>query len=130
MAYPYSGRWGTEWQASKTAVDYDPGDLIANDATNNILATSTTTNLVGINKIDKPSTDTGVQAIPLWVPKDRSATFACTVTGTFTAADEGSYFDLSDHVTVNTAASTYKVVRCVKYLTSTLGVFCFNDPIS
>jgi hypothetical protein len=52
------------------------------------------------------------------------------VTGTFTAADEGSYFDLSNSTTVNTAGTTYKVVRCQKFLTSTLGVFSINDPIS
>jgi hypothetical protein len=80
--------------------------------------------------VDKPSTDSGVQKIPLWVPKDKSATFVAVVTGTFTAADEGSYFDLSDELTVNTAGTTYKVVKCVKYLTSTKGVFSFNDPIS
>ena len=130
MCAPYSGRWGSSWQATAASTDYDIGDLIANNATNNILATSTTTNLVGICVQDKPSSDTGVQKIMLKVPKDRNATFTAVVTGTFTAADEGSYFDLSDELTVNTGANTYKVVRCVKYLSSTSGVFCFNDPIT
>lgn len=130
MCSPYSGRWGTSWQASKTAIDYDIGDLLMNDGTNNILATSSAGNLVGICVVDKPSTDTGVQKIMIKVPKDRSATFLAAVTGTFTAADEGSYFDLSDELTVNTGATTYKVVRCVKYINATTGVFAFNDPIS
>lgn len=130
MAYQFNGRWGTEWQASKASTDYDIGDLIANDDTNNVLATSSTKNIVGICVSDKPSTDATTAAIAIKVPKDRSATFVCTVTGTFTKADEGSYFDLSDELTVNTGATTYKVVRCVKYINSTTGVFAINDPIS
>jgi len=130
MCYQFNGAWTTQWQSSKTAIDYDIGDLIANDATNNVLATSSTINIVGICVSDKPSTDTSTDKIALKVPKDSSATFVAVVTGTFTAADEGSYFDLSDHLTVNTAASTYKVVKCVKYINSTTGVFSINDPIT
>jgi len=130
MCYPYSGRWATQWQASKASTDYDVGDILANDATNNVLATSSSTNNIGICKTDKPSTDATTGKIGMWVPKDKSASFVAVVTGTFTAADEGSYYDLSDELTVNTAANTYKTVKCVKYLTSTKGVFSFNDPIS
>jgi hypothetical protein len=130
MAYQFNGRWGTSWQASKTAIDYDIGDLIANDDTNNVLATATTKNIIGICVSDKPSTDTSTDKIAIKVPKDKSASFVATVTGTFTAADEGSAFDLSDHLTVNTAGTTFKVVRCVKYINATTGVFTINDPIS
>jgi hypothetical protein len=64
------------------------------------------------------------------VPKDKSATFVATVTGTFAKANEGRYFDLSDSKTVNTAATTYKPVRCVRYINDTTGVFAINDPIA
>lgn len=130
MCYQYNGRWGTQWLESEASVDYDIGDLIANNATGNVLSTSSTTNIVGICVSDKPSTDATTAKIAIKVPKDKSATFVAVVTGTFTSDDEGKYFDLSDHLTVNTAASTYKVVRCVKYINSTTGVFSINDPIS
>lgn len=130
MCYQFNGRWGTEWQASKASTDYDIGDLLMNDGTNNVLATSAAENLVGICVSDKPSTDATTAKIAIKVPKDKSATFVAAVTGTFTAADEGSYFDLSDELTVNTAGTTYKVVRCVKYINATTGVFAINDPIS
>lgn len=130
MASPYSGQWGRIKVASKAATDYDIGDILYDDGTNPVLGTTTSGNIMGISCSDKPSTDATTDAIYISVPKDRSATFLAAVTGTFTKACEGRYYDLSDEVTVNTAASTYKVVRCVKYLNSTTGVFSINDPIS
>lgn len=130
MAYPYGGRWGTIKVASKASTDYDIGDIIENDGTNPILGTTTSKNIMGICKTDKSSTDATTDAIYLHVPKDRSATFLAAVTGTFTKAYEGRYFDLSDELTVATSGTTYKVVRCVKFINSTTGVFSINDPIT
>lgn len=130
MAYQYSGRWGTIKVASAASTDYDIGDIIYDDATNPVLGTTTSTNVMGICVTDKPSTDATTGDIYIKVPKDRSATFVATVTGTFTKACEGRFYDLSDELTVNTAATTYKPVRCVRYINSTTGVFSINDPIS
>lgn len=130
MAYAKRGRWGSIKVASKASVDYDIGDMIATDATNPILGVSTSPSLMGICMTDKPSTDATTGGIVLKVPKDRSCTFVAAVTGTFTKACEGRFYDLSDELTVNTAATTYKPVRCVKFLSSTLGEFAFNDPIA
>lgn len=130
MAYEYDGRWGTRNHASKASTAYAAGELVANDDTNNVPATSTTKNIIGICMKDKASTDSATTRLPIRMPKDKGAGFVMAVTGTFTTADEGSYFDLSNSTTVNTAGTTYKVVRCQKFLTSTLGVFSINDPIS
>lgn len=130
MATTYSGNWGTIAVASKAATDYDVGDLLYDDGTNPVLGTSSSKTLMGICKSDKPSTDATTGTIYISVPKDRSATFTAVVTGTLTKAMEGKYLDLSDEVTVNAAGTTNKPVRCVKFLSATLGVFSINDPIS
>lgn len=130
MAYQYKGKWGTRKIASKASTDYDIGDMIAPDETNPILGTTTSKTLLGICITDKPSSDATTGDIFLKVPKDKSSTFIATVTGTFTKACEGRSYDLSDELTVTTAATTYKPVRCVKFINSTTGEFVINDPIS
>lgn len=130
MAYPYGGRWGIIKVASKASTDYDIGDILSDDATNPVLGSGSSTNIMGFCVTDKPSSDTTTGDIYIKVPKDRSATFLAAVTGTFTKAYEGRYFDLSDELTVDTAATTHKVVRCVKFINSTTGVFSINDPIA
>lgn len=130
MASPYSGRWGRVYSASKTATDYDIGDILYDDATNIVLGTTTSTNVVGICCTDKPSTDTSTDSIYISVPKDRSATFIATVSGTFTKADEGQYMDLASETAITADTHTYKPVRCVKYINATTGVFAINDPIT
>lgn len=130
MAHQASGRWTTIKVASKASTDYDIGDILYDDGTNPVPGKKTSGNVMGICITDKPSTDATTGDIYIKVPKDRSATFYAAVTGTFTKACEGRFYDLSDELTVNTAATTYKVVRCVKYLSSTSGLFSINDPIS
>jgi hypothetical protein len=130
MAHQAGGRWTTIKVASAASTDYDIGDILYDDGTNPVLGTTTSGNVMGICITDKPSTDATTGDIYIKVPKDRSATFYAAVTGTFTKACEGRFYDLSDELTVNTAATTYKVVRCVKYLSSTSGLFSINDPIS
>jgi hypothetical protein len=130
MAHQHGGRWGTVKVASKASTAYAIGDLVYNDGTNIIPAIATSGNLLGICKQVKSSGDAGTWGIAIAVPKDKSATFVLKVTGTFTKAYEGKYMDLSDAVTANTAATTYKPVRCVKYINDELGVFAINDPIA
>lgn len=52
-----------------------------------------------------------------------------TVTGTLAATNIGDGFDMSDSVTVNAAANTYKVVTCTKYISATEGLFTIGKNI-
>ena len=130
MAYPAKGEWGMIKVASKASTDYDIGDMLFTDGTNPVLGTSSAKTLMGICATDKPSTDTTAGDIFIMVPKDRSATFVATVTGTLTKAMEGVYMDLSNETTINAAGTTNKPVRCVKFISATEGEFSINDPIS
>jgi hypothetical protein len=130
MAYPAKGEWGMIKVASKASTDYDIGDMLYDDGTNPVLGVSTAKTLIGICATDKPSTDTTTGDIFIMVPKDRSATFNATVTGTLAKASEGLYMDLSSETVINAAGSTHKPVRCVRYISTTEGEFSINDPIA
>lgn len=130
MAHQFTGSWTRTKQASKASTDYDIGDILYNDGTDTVLGTTTSGNIAGICMTDKPSTDATTGDIYIAVPTGENSTFLAAVTGTFTKACEGRRYDLSDELTVNTAASTYKVVKCVKFINSTTGAFAICSPIS
>jgi hypothetical protein len=131
MAKPFSGSWTSRWYRSKaSSIDYDKGDLLYSDGTDIALATTTSSNILGICDTDKPSTDATNNRIKVLVPRNRAATFTAATTGTFTSALEGRRVDASDEVTVAVTATTYKVFTIVKCLTSSTGVFSINDPIA
>jgi hypothetical protein len=130
MANQWGGRWGTVKVASKTTTAYEIGDMVYSDATNVVPGASTAPTVLGICKVTKAVGDAGTWDVHVAVPKDKSATFVASVTGTFTKAYEGRSFDLHNATTVNTAGTTYKPVRCVKYINATTGVFAINDPIA
>lgn len=129
MARIYSGSWTSIRMPTKASTAYTKGNILMNDGTDNIDATSAAGNIRGITDETKASA-ANTNSIKVLIPRGKSSWFEAAVTGTFTKACEGRSYDMSNATTVNTGATTYKVVRCEKYLTSTLGVFSVNDPIS
>lgn len=130
MAYPYKGKWGSKWYATKASTAYAVGDLIGDDGTNLIPSTATLTQLVAICDQVKAVGDATTTRIKFRVPKDQFATFISTVTGTMTAAMEGNRYDLSDSTTVNVGATTYKVVRAEKFISATKGEFSISPAVT
>lgn len=130
MARPKGGSWTSRWYRTKASTAYAKGDFLMSDATDIIVGTSAATNLVGICDTTKAAADTGTGRVKVLCPRDKSATLEAATTGTFTAALEGRRVDLSDGTTVAVTSTTYKVLTVVKFLSSTLGEFAINDPIT
>lgn len=61
--------------------------------------------------------------VPVKIPQGRFFLVEADVTSGLVAADVGGEFDLTDASTVNRAASTVDVVRCVKVISGTKGLF-------
>ena len=98
-----------------------------------IPATSTSTTIVGICKeaIGTTGDDRYTTAGLIEIEEiDSEDVFEMLVTGTFTAANENTYLDLSDAVTVNADASAVDIVWCVKYIDATHGLFKINANAS
>ena len=64
------------------------------------------------------------------IPKTPYSEFEADVTGTLTATDVGTQFDLSTAGLVNKAGTTYKVVTCVGYQSATKGRFILNSNLA
>lgn len=126
MFQPGPGNWAYIHIPSKASTEYENGDLLQNDGTDNIPATSTSTNHVGICLDDKSSSDTTTDKILVAVPRDASAQCLADVSGTLTAAMVGRYFDLVDSETVNQAASAVDAVQLTKFISATKGLFWIN----
>ena len=52
---------------------------------------------------------------------------ATDITGTLTAAMQGTYLDLSNSLVVNAGATSKLVVFCVKFISATEGIFMLNS---
>ena len=59
-------------------------------------------------------------------PAEQSAEFEADVSGTLAITSVGSKFDLSDASTVNQAGTTYQVVTCTGFISSSKGRFALN----
>lgn len=127
---PYDLEWETEYLPTKTATQYNPGDLIANDATDNVPATSTTGRPLGIIDELKPSTDTSTDDIKVLVPKTINAKMRGNVgTGTLTKAMIGRRVDLKDADEVDVNASSVDPLIVAGFISATEGVFKINQAI-
>ena len=96
-------------------------------------ATSTSVTIKGIFKeaIETTGDDRYTTAGLIEIEEiDSEDVFEMLVTGTFTAANENTYLDLLDAVTVNADASAVDIVWCVKYIDATHGLFKINANAS
>jgi len=123
---PANGKWFTRAFASKTGTLYEVGDPIYNDGTNNIAVVSTSDKALGICAQAKLAATADTSDLLMWVP-DNAATFEAPVTtGAIAKDDEGQSFDFTDKDGVDATGTTENVVRLVKFLTTTKGIFTFD----
>ena len=113
------------------SVTFTKGNLV--QLTSGLVATATnqSTKHVGIILECVASTDsnfaTAAVKVKIAVPTEPSCEFEATVTGTLVTTSLGVTYDLTDASTVNQAGTTYDVVTCVGFITSTKGRFILNS---
>lgn len=122
---PYSGRPETVEIATKASTQYDVGDPLYNDGTNEVPAVSTTDKVSYVAAEAKSSSDATTGKISVYKVKGHQFRAPVT-TGTPTAAYEGRLVDLDDADGVNVSATTEKCVRIDKYLSDTEVVVSFD----
>lgn len=92
------------------------------------LATSSTANTAIVGILDKAVATTDddyatARLLPVLVPVEKHVIYEADVTSGLVAADIGLEQDLTDEATVNRAASSVDVAKCVKVLSTTKGEF-------
>lgn len=129
--YPFRGQWVTKRIPTKANTAYVQSTLVGSDATDIVPMTSSITNIVGIVKEAKASAN-NTNKITIMVPKNKSCTYLCDdVAGTLTAAMVGRRFDGgADAGKIDAGATTYKHAKCEKFVSSTIGEFSINDPVT
>ena len=131
-----SGKWTARWLPKKVSTAFSANSLVSADDGYATPADSTTgaadEPVAGVYPgpaITSASSNYATTAeIMIMVPIG-PATIRATVTGTFAATNVGDGFDMSDSVTVNAAANTYKTVTCVKYVSTTEGIFMIGKSL-
>lgn len=124
-----SGCPNIERYTNAISTAYANNALVYADGSGGVIpADSTSGDHIGITKEAITSTDpryTTAGKISVDVIDDNDI-FEADVTGTFTAANVGNFYDLSDSGTVNVGATSKKVVLCVGYISATRGLFKIN----
>jgi hypothetical protein len=124
-----SGLWTTVWRKKKASTTFAKKQLV--DLSSGYIqpSTSSTKQVFGVNQDNEyANTDTTTVEIPVLVPRGYDSYVRATATGTLAATDEGSEFDLLDSQTVNKAASTHDPVKCIRYISTTEGIFALTVP--
>lgn len=107
------------------------GALVAWSSGRLIAATSTTapSTIAGVLVKAIAATDSDyatTRNVAVRVPVENYVEWEADVTATLVVADVGLYCDLTDSVTVNRGASTYDVVQCSGFKSTTKGYFILN----
>jgi len=109
------------------SVTFTKGDLVM--FTSGLVATATVQSEthLGIIQTDVTSGDsdfaTAAVKVPVMIPSSPADEFEATVTGTLVTTSVGLTYDLSSASVVNQGGTTYGVVECVGFITSTKGRF-------
>lgn len=106
------------------------GDLVALSSGQLIDATSSTAEHVGVLRKTTASTDADYASttfLPVEVPVELYVEWLADVTASMTAAQLGIACDLTDAATVNTGATSHKVVRPTQFISATKGLFVINS---
>lgn len=115
------------WLPRTASVTFTKGDLV--QLTSGLVATATaqSENHIGIIETAVTSGDsnfaTSAVKVPVRVPLSPMAEIEATVTGTLVTTSIGLSYDLTNASTVNQAGTTYGVVTCVGFISSTKGRF-------
>lgn len=130
MFEPASRDWTMRKVPSKASTTYSAGMMIYSDGTDNVpTATSTQVGVLGIAQEAKASSTTTTD-IHILCPCSVNSTFYADVTGTLTVGHRGQWFDFAAGGTaIAQGASTYDTVECVKYISSSKGVFRLNPTL-
>lgn len=106
------------------------GNLVAMASGYIIASTSSTTNNIGIGMRTTASTDSDYAlntVYPVLVPRNGlDSLFVGPATASATAAQAGTFVDLTDATAVNTGASSTKVIWFAKFMSATRGIFALN----
>lgn len=103
-----------------TLVTFTSGLLVA------ATSSTATADLIGVIRHTIASTDSDyatARSVEVEVPVERNTEWEIAVTSGLVAGDILKEVDLTDAATVNRGASSIKIVRAVKVLSTTLGVF-------
>lgn len=130
MAFkPSAGQFKTVWLPVTASTAISRGALVAFTSGKLVAATAGTAALALVGILDKTiaATDadyaTDARLVPVLVPTERHAVCEADVTSGLVAADVGLEVDLTDASTINRAASTVDVAKCVGVISSTKGLF-------
>ena len=118
------------WKPKTASVTFTMGDLVM--MTSGYVATATNQSIehLGIILTAVTSGDADfalTTLVPVEVPLEPSAEFESTVTGTLLTTDIGVSFDLSTAGLVNQDGTTYKVVTCKGFISTSKGRFTLNS---
>lgn len=109
---------------------YNNGGLVYPDGSGAFIpADATSGNHIGICQEDIASGDDKYSTageIMVDIIKPGELIRATDITGTLTAAMEGTYLDLSNDLVVNAGASAKDILFCVKFISATEGIFMLN----
>lgn len=127
-----NGSWRLSTQTYKKTAStaFTNGNLVAAASGLLIPATSSTTNNIGIGQRTVASTDSDYASesfYPVLVPRNGlDSLMVGTATASATAAQAGSFVDLTSAGAVNTGASSTKVIWYAKFLSATKIVCAIN----
>lgn len=122
------GKMKTVWLPITPSTDLAKDSLVTMTSGKLVAATSGTAaaDIVGILDIEVATTDANYASdrlVPVLVPMEKHVEYRGDVTSGLVATDVGGEFDLTNALTVNRGASAVDVVKCVKRLSATEGVF-------
>lgn len=129
MAFNVSkGKVKTVWLPITPSTDLAKDTLVTFTSGKLVAATSSTAavDIVGILDKEIATTDADYASdrlVPVLVPLEKHVEYRGDVTSGLVATDVGGEFDLTNAGTVNRGASSVDVVKCVKRLSATEGIF-------
>lgn len=121
------GKTKLVWLPRTASVTFTKGDLVM--LTSGLVATATAQSQTHLGIIETAVTSgdsnfaTSAVKVPVRVPVTPQAEFEATVTGTLVTTSIGLTYDLTNASTVNQGGTTYGVVECTGFISSTKGRF-------
>lgn len=124
----FKGKTKLEWMPVTTSTALSANSLVTYTSGLLVAATSTTASVdvqgVLVKAIVSTDTDYATaRLVEVRVPVEKNTVWEMDVTSGLVATDIGAEVDMTDASTVNRAASSVKVVRAVRVLSTTKGHF-------
>ena len=123
------------WLPVTVSTTFSEGGIVAWSSGYLIEATGTSavSTHVGVIRHAIASTDDDyavARLVEVEVPVENNVLWEADVTATLVVADRGLYCDLTSNLVVSRASSTYDAVQCIKYISTTKGLFILNLGVS